>query len=194
MAALNFSGGVFRAFDAEGTPLVGGKVYTYAAGTSSPKASYTDALTYTPNANPVVLDANGEADIFLDGAYKIVLKDSDDVTQWTLDNIRLTDARDINTQTDDYTLVIGDAYKIVEMNKGTGVTLTVPNNDSVAYPIGCEIFLTQLGAGQLTVAAASGVTIQTKETLLLDGQYSVARLYKRGTNEWVISGDLEAAP
>lgn len=193
MAAKNLSGGKFRAFTAAGLPLAGGKLYTYAAGTSSPKSSYTDALTYTPNANPVVLDANGEASVFLDGSYKLVLKTSDDVTQWTLDNIRATDARDINTQTDNYTLVIGDAFKIIEMNKASGVNLTVPNNDSVAFPIGCEIIISQIGAGQITVVAGSGVTIRTRETLLCLDQYGVMHLYKRGTNEWVLSGDLQAA-
>ncbi len=192
MAALNFSGGKFRAFDAEGAPLVGGKVYLYYAGTSSPKSSYTDALNYVSNANPVVLDANGEADIFLEGSYKIVLKDSADVTQWTLDNIRMTDARDINTQTDDYTLVIADAYKFVEINKATAVNLTVPNNDTVAYPIGSEIIITQIGAGQVTLVAASGVTINPSGTLKISGQYGQARLYKRGTNEWVLSGNITA--
>lgn len=193
MAAKNLSGGKFRAFTAAGVPLAGGLLYTYAAGTSSPKASYTDALSYTPNANPVELDSDGEASVFLDGSYKLVLKDADEVTQWTLDNIRATDARDINTQVDDYTLVIGDAYKIVEMNKGSGVTLTVPNNDSVAFPIGCEIIISQIGAGQITVAAAGGVTIRTRETLLCLAQYGVMHLYKRGTNEWVLSGDLQSA-
>lgn len=193
MTALNFSGGKFRAFDAEGTPLVGGLLYTYAAGTSSPKASYLDAITYTANANPVVLDANGEASVFLDGAYKLVLKDSDDVTQWTLDYIRLTDAKDINTQTDDYTLAIGDAFKIVEMNKATAVNLTVPPNDDVAFTIGTEIDIVQYGAGQVTIVAGSGVTIRTSTVLETLDQYSRAKLYKRATNEWVLTGELDAS-
>lgn len=81
----------FRAFtQAGGAPLVGGKVYTYAAGTLTPKATYTDLAGGAVNANPVILDVNGEATIRLDlsaGGYKIILKDSADVTQWTLDDI-----------------------------------------------------------------------------------------------------------
>jgi len=76
----------WRAFDADGAPLAGGKLYTYAPGTSTNKATYTDSGGLTPNANPVVLDANGEADIWLSGNYKLVLKTSADVTQWTVDN------------------------------------------------------------------------------------------------------------
>ena len=82
----------FRAFDHSGNPLSGGKVYTYSAGTSSAKDSYptaADALAGT-NAlsNPVILDANGESTIYLNGSYKIVLKDSNDVQQWSLDNVK----------------------------------------------------------------------------------------------------------
>jgi len=47
-------------FDANGSPLVGGKVYTYAAGTTTPLATYTDASAATPNTNPVILDSRGE--------------------------------------------------------------------------------------------------------------------------------------
>lgn len=75
----------FRAFDADGNPLVGGKLYTYAAGTSTPKATYTDFAQSGTNTNPVVLDANGEADVWYVGTYKLILKDSADVTQWTID-------------------------------------------------------------------------------------------------------------
>lgn len=76
----------FRAFDADGLPLAGGKLWTYAAGTSTEKATYVSA-SGSANTNPVVLDANGEADVWLSGTYKFVLYDADDVLQWTVDNL-----------------------------------------------------------------------------------------------------------
>lgn len=83
----------WRAFTATGAPLVGGKLYTYVATTATPKATYTDYGGLTANANPVVLDANGEADIWLGtGYYKFVLKNSAGVTQWTMDNVSLPTA------------------------------------------------------------------------------------------------------
>jgi len=75
--------------DASGAPLVGGKVFTYAAGTTTPLATYTTSGGTTPNANPVILNARGEADIWYSNgvSYKVVLKDSADATIWTVDNI-----------------------------------------------------------------------------------------------------------
>jgi len=73
--------------DANGNPLAGGKLYSYEAGTSTPLATYTDAGGGTPNANPVILDANGEANVWLaDDTYKFVLQNSASVVQWTVDN------------------------------------------------------------------------------------------------------------
>jgi hypothetical protein len=72
------------------SPISGGKIHTYDAGTTTPKATYTTAAGNVSNANPVVLNARGEPDngIFLGaGSYKIVLKDADDATIWTMDNI-----------------------------------------------------------------------------------------------------------
>ena len=67
----------FKAFTAAGLPLAGGKLYTYQSGTTTPLATYTDQTGATPNANPVILDANGEASVWLgSAAYKFVLTDS----------------------------------------------------------------------------------------------------------------------
>lgn len=76
-------------FDSSNNPLSGGKVYTYAAGTSTPKASYTDYNAGTLNANPVILNSLGEADIWLNGNYKINVTDSNDVqlSGYPVDNI-----------------------------------------------------------------------------------------------------------
>ena len=76
-------------FDDSGNPLAGGKIYTYETGTSTNKATYTDADAGTANANPVILDAAGRGDIWLltDAAYRIVVKDSSDTTISTTDNV-----------------------------------------------------------------------------------------------------------
>lgn len=76
-------------FAANGSPLVGGKVYTYAAGTTTPLQTYTDELGTTPNTNPVILDSRGECNLWFSTAssYKVILKDADDVLQWSVDNI-----------------------------------------------------------------------------------------------------------
>jgi len=100
----------------------------------------------------------------------------------------------INTQTGTtYTLVLTDSAKMVTLNNASAVTMTVPPNSSVAYATGTQIAISALGAGQVTVAQGSGVTVRTAETLKLRDQYSGASLLKIGTDEWLLVGDLEAA-
>lgn len=75
--------------DDNGNPLSGGLLYTYSAGTNTPRATYTTAAGDVENANPVVLDAYGRAVVFLSGSYKFVLKDSDGtaIANGTTDNV-----------------------------------------------------------------------------------------------------------
>ena len=90
----------FRAFDADGNPLSGGLVYTYAAGTSTPLVTYTDSSgsPSSENTNPVQLDADGEADIWYgENLYKLALYNSTGVLQWTVDNVG--SGSDSNTNT-----------------------------------------------------------------------------------------------
>lgn len=74
-----------------GLPLVGGKLFTYAAGTNTPKTTWADAAGTIPNTNPIILDARGEATVFWLGAYKVVLQDALGNLIWTVDNIQATD-------------------------------------------------------------------------------------------------------
>jgi len=75
-------------FDANGIPLSGGKLYTYAAGTTTPLATYTTSQGNVANTNPVILDSRGEANVRLSNAsYKFKLTTSTDVEIWTVDNI-----------------------------------------------------------------------------------------------------------
>lgn len=88
MSAL-FNGARLYVTNTDGSPLVGGLVYTYAAGTTTPKATYSDAALTTPKANPFTLDAYGQSDVWLDGAYKILIKTSAGATLpgYPVDNI-----------------------------------------------------------------------------------------------------------
>lgn len=98
-----------------------------------------------------------------------------------------------NTRVASYTLVLSDSGKVVEMNLGSPNNLTVPPNSAVAFPIGTIIEIIQLGAGQTTIVAGSGVTIHSPNgELKLSGQYSSASLRKRATDEWVLIGDIVA--
>jgi hypothetical protein len=75
-------------FDANGAPLSGGLLYTYAAGTTTPLATYTDSTGNIANTNPIILDSRGEANVWLSGAiYKFALYTSVSVLIWTVDNI-----------------------------------------------------------------------------------------------------------
>ncbi len=73
--------------DTDGKPLAFGKVYTYQAGTNTSKPTYTSESATTQNANPVILNAAGYADIYLSGSYKVVVKDANDVEVWTADPV-----------------------------------------------------------------------------------------------------------
>lgn len=96
-----------------------------------------------------------------------------------------------NRQTGSYTLVLGDAGKVVEMNVGSGNTLTVPPNADVAFPTGTVLEGVQYGAGQTTITPGSGVTIRSSGgKLKTAAQYASFTLRKIATDEWIAAGEL----
>jgi hypothetical protein len=90
-----------------------------------------------------------------------------------------------------YTLALTDLGKLVELNNGASITLTIPTNASVAFAVGDRIDLLQTGAGQVTIAGAAGVTVNSESSKLkLAGQWAAATLIKRAADTWVAVGNL----
>lgn len=99
----------------------------------------------------------------------------------------------INTQTGTtYTLVLADAGKLVTLENAGAITLTVPTNASVAFPVGTVVDCAQLGAGLVTTVGATGVTINgvTPGSKASAGQWSGWRLVKLATDTWLATGEL----
>lgn len=98
-----------------------------------------------------------------------------------------------NTQISSYILALGDQTKdtVVEMNVGTGNTVTIPLNSTVAFPIGSQIIIAQYGAGQTTIQGALGVTLRSSGgKTKIASQYGLATIIKRGQDEWYLAGDI----
>lgn len=97
-----------------------------------------------------------------------------------------------NTQTGtSYTLALTDRGKTVTLSNASAITLTVPPQSSVAWLNNSRIDLVQLGAGQVTVTAGSGVTISSYGAKSkLAGQYAAATLIRTGSDTWLLIGSL----
>lgn len=107
--------------------------------------------------------------------------------------------RTVNAQTGTtYTFALSDGsaaggFPLVTASNASAQTYTVPPNSSVAFPIGTQIDVTQLGAGLVTFAQGAGVTINSVSgSFAMLGQYSEAFLTKTGTDTWVLSGNPTA--
>ena len=90
-----------------------------------------------------------------------------------------------------YNLVLTDAHKTVILTNGSAIDARIPLNSGTAFPIGTRIELLQGGAGQVTVAPTSGVTLNSsggKDKLA--AQYSQATILKTDTNTWYLFGDI----
>ena len=98
---------------------------------------------------------------------------------------------DTNTQTGTtYTLVVGDVGEYVTLNNASSITLTVPAS---VFSTGDQVNLVQLGAGQVTIAAGAGMTLNSEGSKLkLKGQYAVATVLFLSATSAVVLGNLSA--
>jgi hypothetical protein len=130
-------------FGTDGLPLVGGKIYTYAAGTSTPIATYVDSAAVTTNTNPIILDSYGQANIWLINTtgYKFVVKTSADVLLYTVDNIAIP--LDINS--------FASPPAIGNVTPNTGAFTTLSATSAVTFATTLSVTGAVTIAGQLTL-------------------------------------------
>ena len=154
------------------------------ANLKAPKASPTFTGTVTMPASTSIGTVSSTEIGYVDGVTSAIQTQLNDTT--TLDLA-------LNAQTGtSYTLVLSDNYGMVTLSNASAITLTIPPNSSVAFPIGANITIVQTGAGQVSVAEGSGVTIYSADAATdLRVQYSAATLVKTAINTWILMGDIE---
>jgi hypothetical protein len=91
------------------------------------------------------------------------------------------------------TLAFSDIGNYIRCTNAAATTVTIPPNASVTIPTGAEVIIFQAGAGQVTIAAGAGVTLNSKEgNLKISAQYAAVTCKKVATDTWDVIGDLSA--
>jgi len=163
-------------YDSNGEPLSGGKLYSYEAGTTTPKATYTNRAGNVANTNPVILDVDGQADVWLDdGYYKFVLEDADGNLQYTEDNIAAPQVGAlesafwrgvvyITSAESPYTITAADNGKLISVDSSGGaVSVVLPEISSLSLPF---------NVGVKKTTGSNNVTVNRSGTDTLDGDTS----------------------
>jgi len=142
---------------------------------------------------PGVLEANTIYFVRTGAGFDIyVTNDTGTIVAYPLNASTSSTNITTNRQPANYTLVLTDKDKLVEMDVATANTLTVPLNSTVAFPTGSQILVSQYGAGLTSIVPAGGVTIRSANgSLDLGVQYIAATLIKIATDEWYLFGGLE---
>lgn len=179
-----------RYYNNDGTVCAGGKVYTYAAGTTNPKPTYSDANGTTANPNPVLLDAHGEAVIFWDGAYKVDVHQADgaQVSGYPVDNVR-TDATGLLAQIGQILGAAGSSLMGFIQSGAGAIASTVQNELRRTY------YTAQFDTPAHAVVAAAGkrLIVSADETVVLNvpSQFATPQAALLAMRHWVINGTAQ---
>lgn len=183
-------------------PCNGCLLYTYAAGTTTPLATYTDYTGVTPNANPVVLDSSGYGSVWLGpSAYKLVLKDSTGVTIKTVDGVvgfcpvtgcTLSAALNIVGSS------VNPLFSVTQGSSGAGIAVTengagpgVSVSNTVSGSTGVSIVSAGLHAFSATLTAGDGIHVVTTTagttgaTLVASGSTTAMQVTLSGSSSQV---------
>jgi len=153
-------------YGSDGNPLVGGKIYTYAAGTTTPLATFTDAGGLTANTNPIILNSLGQANIWLgSSSYKFSVFTSADVLLYTVDNINAP---------------LDAAGLALALSSPTPIGNTVPNTGAFTTLAATTGNITTVNATTVNAATITATGTITAETLTFEGGGSMTRPSEAG--------------
>jgi len=154
--------------------------YNAISGTAGNTISFIQAMTLSSSGNlqigasaPLIYDSKLQVtgDAYITGVFRETIT--------------------TNTQTASYSLLLADNGKLILMNVATANNLTIPLNSSINFPVGTKIDVSSIGAGQTTIVATGGVTINSAGgALKLRLQYSGATLVQTATDVWSLFGDI----
>tara|TARA_R110000744_G_scaffold163452_1_gene280366 strand:- start:166 stop:2586 length:2421 start_codon:yes stop_codon:yes gene_type:complete len=151
----------FYGFGKDGKPLAFGKLYTYQARTNTPKDTYQSEDQVVANDNPVILNGEGYANVYLSGAYKMVLKDEDDNEVWSADPVSAS-------QPDEWVHCLPTTYL-------SPTSFEVNGNFTNQYEVGRSIRINNNTANysystiQSATFAASKTSIVVKDSVITTG-------------------------
>jgi len=169
------------------TPGASVKAYISAGSTDATPKAYLDFATDRVTGTPIVRQR-----ITDDG--KVLIGSTTDNGSTNL--VQVNGGLDYNivvrnVNSNNFSLILTDKGKFLTQNSATSATITIPTNAAVAFPIGSQIFISQYGAGVLTINGDTGVTVRTRSTSRQpNGRFAEVKLTKIGTDEWFLTGDL----
>ena len=196
----------------DGSPAVGWKIYTYEAGTTTPKVTWSDEAETVPNANPVVLDSRGEALVRLKGSYKIKLTDENDVEIWTVDNQTQYNQRDwsgltatiaelnatntsVLTKTADYAIIMTDRGKTIAVDATAATPTTVTLLNATAATNGYQITIKKIDKTNnvVNIDPATAQKIDGLDPFVLYDYNDFIKVLSDGSNWHVIAGKIRGS-
>lgn len=190
---------VLQFFDNTGDELNGGTLTFYEAGTSTEKDTYADSAQAVTNPNPITLDSAGRPDnagspiqIWLEGSYKMVVKDSSGNTIRTEDNITaFKESSGFSAKTANYTIVAADYGKLIDVDATSG-NLTITLTAAATLGSGFIVYVrkSDASANTVTIDGNGAETINGSTTLVLSNRYDGRMLICDGTNWQTIDSDL----
>lgn len=185
---------VLQFFDNSGAVLNGGTLTFSIAGTSTAKDTYADSAKAVTNPNPITLDSAGRPDntgsaiqIWLDGSYKLVVKDSSGATIRTEDNITaLAEAAGYAAKSANYTILDTDFGQVINVDASAAartITLLAAATAGAGFPI--TVTKSDSTGNLVTIDGDGTETINGATTHLLAEQYDSVELVSDGSN-WII--------